>query len=218
MKLNASVFRLALQELDNHLYPDLQFTIAFRHFMKHKVDAETYLASEFGFKKFILVYGIGRTLGAGDECKLNILKAVRTFPFGKSHIENISSLAATIRQQGLSSNVGKGGFGLPRSFCSKLLYVYKPDEIIPYDSYVLKSLTRHTGKPVKDLQQYYDLANEFRLTYFPENGTEVLTLRKKHDDQHLSKMKTLRINPDKLLSWKLADKYLWCEDEVRRKE
>lgn len=174
------------------------------------------MISEFGFKKFLYVYGIGRTIGAGDECKMKILDMIRTFPFKKSHIENITVLAELLRDQGLSSNAAKGNYGLPRSFCSKLLYVYKPDEIIPFDSYVLKSLVRHTGKPVKELQKYYDLADDFRQNYFPEHGAEVRRLRKKHDVQHLVQMKTLRINPDKLFSWKLSDKYLWCENFLTR--
>ncbi len=217
MKLDSDILRVARQELDHHLLPDLQFTTELRLFMKGEMNAETYLVSEFGFKKFILAYGIGRTLGAGDECKLKILHAVRAFPFAKSHVASIASLAETLREQCLSSNAAKGGFGLPRSFCSKLLYVYKPDEIIPYDSYVLKSLVSHSGQSIKDLHQYYDRANEFRFTYFSETGAEVKRLRKKHDALHTSKMKSLHINPDKLFSWKITDKYLWCAEDMRRR-
>ncbi len=216
VKLKTSILRMARTEVDKHLLPDLHYTTAFRGFMKDTLDAETYMAHEFGFKKFIYVYGIGRTLGAGDECKMKILQVIRNFPFAKSHIDTIITLSETLRDLCLSSNASKGGNGLPRSFCSKLLYVYKPDEIIPYDSYVLRSLASHFGEPIKDLHQYYDRANDFRQTYFPEHGAEVRRLRNKHDAQHLAQMKSLRVDADMLFSWKLADKYLWCAEEVKR--
>ncbi|MDQ3016785.1 MAG: hypothetical protein M3R25_08750 [Bacteroidota bacterium] len=216
MKLDPEVLRIARKELTNHLSSDLQYAVALRDFMKNKIDAKTYLESEFGFKKFILAYGIGRTLGAGDESKLKILEIIKSFAFEKSHAGTITSMASYIQMNGLSSNAAKGGYGLPRSFCSKLMYVYKPDELIPYDSYVLKSLVSQFGGSIKELHYYYDRANEFRFTFFPENGVEVRRLRKKHDDLYLTKMKSLRINPDKLFSWKLTDKYLWCEEQMKR--
>lgn len=217
MKLNRDILKLARSEAEHHLLSDFNFTTEFHQFIQDKVDADYYLSSEFGFKKFLNDYGVGRTIKAGDGAKLKLLSIIKTFQYERSHVHNIAALAGKIQSGGLSSNPGKGGPGLPQSFCSKLLYVYKPDELIPYDSYVLKSLQLKTGLQVKALDQYYKYANEFRVEYFPENGTEVMKMLDKKHSQIIPITKKLRLNPNKLLSWKLADKYLWCEHEERRK-
>ena len=214
--MDLKILKLALHELGQHLLPDLHYTIAFHSFLKKEINPKDYLSSEFGFKRFLYVYGIGRTIGAGDECKLKILSLLRNYPFDDHYIDTVTSLAEKIQKRGLSSNAAKGGYGLPRSFCSKLLYVYKPDEIIPFDSYVLKSLETNSGQKIKSIEQYYDMANEFRLIHFSENSAAVKSLREKYDEQHLSMMSSLQLDPDKLYSWKLTDKYLWCEAFMRR--
>lgn len=217
MKLKPKILKIALQEVDHHLVTDLRYTQELHRFIKGSIDAEIYLASEFGFKKFLNDYGVGRTLQAGDIAKSKILNLIKTFSFGKSHIEEIGLLARKIQQEGLSSHSGKGSHGLPQSFCSKFLYVLKPDQLIPYDSYVLKSLQLTTGHPLKSLEQYYEHADQFRRTHFPEKGPEVKKIRDKSDPDFRKQLTSLKINCDKVLSWKLTDKYLWCEHEERRK-
>ncbi len=216
MKLNPQTLKLARHEANYHLMSDLQFTLELHRFLKNKIDLDTYLSSNFGFKKFLYDYGVGRTLKAGDIPKKEILTLIKDFKFGKSHVEEIVVLSNKIQQNGLSSHSGKSGPGLPQSFCSKFLYVLKPDKLIPYDSYVLKSLQLRTGQPIKTLDQYYKTANQLRLQYFPETGREVIQLREKSDPQFRAQMTKLKINVDRLLSWKLTDKYLWCEEYLRK--
>ncbi|MGB4847103.1 MAG: hypothetical protein WBP41_04245 [Saprospiraceae bacterium] len=215
MKLNPRILKLARHEVHHHLMSDLNYTMELHRFMKNAIDLDTYLSSEFGFKKFLNDYGVGRTLKAGDEPKMKILSLIKDFQFGKSHVDEISALAYAIQQNGLSSHSGKSGPGLPQSFCSKFLYVLKPDQLIPYDSYVLKSLQLYTGHPLKTLDQYYEKANHFRIEYFSETSDEVKRIREKSDLQYHAQMSKLKINIDKALSWKLTDKYLWCEHEER---
>ncbi len=195
---------------------DLQFTLELHRFLKDEIDLDTYLTSDSGFKKFLYDYGVGRTLKAGDIPKKAILTLIKNFKFGKSHAEEILALATKIQQNGLSSHSGKSRPGLPQSFCSKFLYVMKPDKLIPYDSYVLKSLQFRTGHLIKTLDQYYETANHLRLQYFPETGREVIQLKEKSDPQFRAQMIKLKINVDRLLSWKLTDKYLWCEEFDRK--
>jgi hypothetical protein len=216
MKLNHKILKLARHEVDHHLMQDLFFTGELHRFMNDTLDVSGYMNSPFGFKKFINDYGIGRTLQGGDAAKIKILNIIKTFPFGNAHVDSISLLAHRIKEKKLSSKSGTGGHGLPQSFASKFLYVYKPDEIIPFDSYVLKSLSIRNGRPPKELDQYYEKANQFRLEFFPETGAEVRNIRKNHDPQAYAMINALQLDPDKLLSWKLTDKYLWCEHEVRR--
>ncbi|MBK9982660.1 MAG: hypothetical protein IPP15_09580 [Saprospiraceae bacterium] len=149
MKLDRQILKLAHHEAHHHLMSDLNYTMELHRFMKDVIDLDTYLSSDFGFKKFLNDYGVGRTLKAGDDPKLKILSLIKDFQFGKSHVQEIAILATKIQQQGLSSQSGKGGPGLPQSFCSKFLYVLKPDQLIPYDSYVLKSLQLTYGLPLK---------------------------------------------------------------------
>lgn len=215
-KLNAKILRYALQELDQHLLPDLLYTSELRRFLKREIKPKHFLDSEYGFKRFLYVYGISRTIGAGDECKLKILSLIRKYPFDDHYIATVTSLAEKIQKQSLSSNAAKGGYSLPRSFCSKLLYVYKPDEIIPFDSYVLQSLEIYYRQKIKSIQQYYQLADEFRNSHFSENSDAIKNLHEKYDALHLDKMTSLEVNPGKLYSWKLTDKYLWCEAELRK--
>ena len=217
VKLNREVLKFARSEAEHHLVPDFNYTAELYRFIQNKIDAQYYLSSDFGFKKFLNDYGVVRTLKAGDEAKLELLSLIKEFQYQRSHVHNIATLAGRIQSNGLSSNSGKGGPGLPQSFCSKLLYVYKPDELIPYDSYVLKSLQLKTSQNVKALDQYYRFANEFRVEYFPEKGDEVMRILEKRDKQFISVTKKLKLNPYKLLSWKLTDKYLWCEEYVRKK-
>ena len=216
MKLNPRILKFALREAEDHLMPDLHFTMELHRFLKDIIDSDTYLSSEFGFKKFLSDYSVGRTIKAGDLPKMQILTIIKDFQFGKSPVQKIELFANTIQQNGLSSNSGKGGPGLPLSFSSKFLYVLKPDQLIPYDSYVLKSLQLRTGLPLKTLDHYYEHANQFRLNYFPETGKEVILLKQKSDPQFRSQISKLKINVDKLLSCKLTDKYLWCEHFLRR--
>lgn len=216
MKLNSQILKLARHEVHHHLMQDLCFTKELHRFMNDVLDMNDYLTSPFGFKKFISDYGIGRTLQGGDGAKIKILKIIKNFPFGNAHADSIALLAHRIKEKRLSSTSGTGKHGSPRSFASKFLYVYKPDEIIPFDSYVLKSLSIRNGRPPKDLNQYYEKANQFRLKFFPETGTEVKNIRNNQDPQANVIIKELQLDPYKLLSWKLTDKYLWCEHEVRR--
>ncbi|MEP6795542.1 MAG: hypothetical protein ABJB16_14535 [Saprospiraceae bacterium] len=217
MKLNPQILKLARHEAHHHLMSDLNFTMELHRFMKNVIDQDTYLSSEFGFKKFLNDYGVGRTLKAGDEPKLKILSLIKEFQFGKSHVDEISNLAYAIQQNGHSSHSGKSGPGLPQSFCSKFLFVLKPDKLIPYDSYVLKSLQLRIGHPLRSLEQYYEHADQFRRTHFPEKGPEVNKIRDKSDPDFRKQLIRLKVNCDKVLSWKLTDKYLWCEHEERRK-
>ncbi|MBK9983272.1 MAG: hypothetical protein IPP15_12865 [Saprospiraceae bacterium] len=179
MKLDRQILKLAHHEAHHHLMSDLNYTMELHRFMKDVIDLDTYLSSDFGFKKFLNDYGVGRTLKAGDDPKLKILSLIKDFQFGKSHVQEIAILATKIQQQGLSSQSGKGGPGLPQSFCSKFLYVLKPDQLIPYDSYVLKSLQLTYGLPLKTLDEYYEKADHFRLRYFSEKSDEVIKIREK---------------------------------------
>lgn len=217
MKLNPHILKLARQEADHHLMSDLNYTMELHRFMKDVIDLDTYLSSDFGFKKFLNDYGVGRTLKAGDDAKLKILNLIKDFQFRKSHVNEIAILSNQIQQCGLSSNSGKGGPGLPQSFCSKFLYVLKPDQLIPYDSYVLKSLQLRTGLPLKSLDLYYEKANHFRIEYFSETSQEVIKFKEKSNPQFHTQMTKLKLDIDKVLSWKLTDKYLWCAHEERRK-
>ena len=217
MKLNSKILRFAREEADQHLLSDLHFSEAFHGFLKNDLDLKSYLYSDFGFKKFLVDYGVGRTLKGGDEAKLKILKLLQKFQFEKNHVVNITSLANLIKQKGLSSNSSSGGPGLPQSFSSKLMYVYRPDEVIPYDSYALKSLQHWVGKSLKGLDQYYTEADRFRLTHFHDTSSDVRKLLDNLDKKILSRFSALQIDPVKMFSWKLTDKYLWCEEYERRK-
>ena len=212
MKINTQILKLARKELDRHFLIDLAFTEELHRFMNNAISIEEFLHSPYGFKKFIADYGVVRTLKAGDEAKAQIVATIKDFSFSSSHIETIVSLALALKQQELSSKSAAGGCGLPRSFVSKLLYVYKPDEIIPFDSYVGKSLEIRTGRSLKELHPYYQEAENFRQKYFPESGAEIKRLREKYHTHLQPAAKKFKLNPDKLLSWKITDKYLWCEE------
>ena len=218
MKLNSQILKLARKEVDHHLVSDLNYTMELHRFMQDKIDLDSYMSSDFGFKNFLYDYKVGRTLKAGDIPKMKILTLIKDYPFGKTHVEEIALLANKIQKNGLSSHSGKSGPGLPQSFCSKFLYVLMPDQLIPYDSYVLKSLQLNTGQSLKTLAHYYEHANHFRLKYFPETSHEVIKINKGIDSQFRSQVSNLKLDLDKLLSWKLTDKYLWCEHDIRRKE
>jgi len=215
-KLNPRILETARNEADQHLLSDLHFAENLHGFLRKEIVVKDYLLSEFGFKKFINDYGVGRTLKGGDEAKLKILKLLQTFPFEQNHVLTIATLAKSIQRKGLSSNSSSGLPGLPQSFSSKLLYVYRPDAIIPYDSYVIKSLQRWSGLTLKTLDQYYAQADQFRLTYFSETSAEVQNKHSHTDKKVITRISALQIDPIKLLSWKLTDKYLWCEEWDRK--
>jgi|GEM_PF-3956681 len=218
MKLSPQILKLALHEAHHHLLSDLYFSETLHGFFKNNIDEKTYLSSEFGFKKFLNDYGVGRTLKAGDDAKLKILRLIQKYPFENNHVNNITSLSNAIKRKNLSSNSSSGEPGLPQSFCSKLLYVFRPDEIIPYDSYVLKSLQIRIGQPIKTLEQYYAEADHFRQSHFYETSKEILKMLDNMDKKLHSRFSALEIDPVKMLSWKLTDKYLWCEEYSRRKK
>jgi hypothetical protein len=216
IKPDPHVLRLARLQAEHHLLPDLLYATALHRFRNDSITLKEYLDGSYGFKNFLTAYGVGRTLMAGDAAKIRILKIIRDFQFGTSHTGSITALAAQLQTKKLSSRTGAGSHGLPRSFASKLLYVYRPDEIIPYDSYVLKSLEIHVCQKLKTLDHYYLQADAFRIQFFPEHGKEVLKLSQKLDKQLHSKIEELQLHTKKLLSWKLTDKYLWCAHEMRR--
>ena len=216
MKLNPQIIKLAKKELDQHLLTDLNYASEFRRFMDRNIGAEEYLNSTSGFKRFLYDYKVGRTLQGGDDAKLKILAMIRDYNFVKPQAATIHSLANAIKDKRLSSMSGNGRHGLPQSFASKLLSVYKPDEVIPYDSYALKSIEHHINKKLKDLSSYYEAIENFRAQYFPEKSKDVELIRKNIDRSIRQKMDELRLDAGMLLSWKLTDKYLWCDHSVRR--
>ncbi len=216
MKLNSQILKLAKKEVGHHLEADLNYAGEFRRFMSKGIEAHEYMESPHGFKRFLYDYRVGRTLQAGDDAKMEILSMIRDFNFGYPYHLTIKMLATAIREKRLSSKSGTGGHGLPQSFASKLLSVYKPDEVIPYDSYALKSLELNTKRKLKELASYYEAVENFRIEYFPEKSQEVKLIKKNIDKSIRLKMLELNLNVDKLLSWKLTDKYLWCDHYVRR--
>ena len=216
MKLHPHILRLARQEVDQHLADDLRYAVMLHRFLHEGLDKKEYLYAEYGFKQFLNDYGVGRTLHAGDAAKLKILKVIREFPFHGSPVEIIMELAHVLQKKKLSSGTAASGPGLPRSFASKLLYVYRPDQVIPFDSYVRKSLEVRTGQKLTDLSDYFHEAEAFRQTHFAEHKSEVQRARRKYESHILPLLSTTVFDPDKMLSWKFTDKYLWCEEYARR--
>jgi hypothetical protein len=215
MKLDPKILKLAINEVNQSLLQDLHFASALNDFLQKTIDAEEYLNTQHGFKKFLYDYRVGRTLQAGDEAKLKILAVIKKFRFKPSHVDNISLLAAKIKDQGLSS--GAHGPVLPQSFASKFMSIYKPDEVVPYDSYALKSIEFRSGRKIKELAHYYQAVDKFRNEYFDESSSEIKQLAYRQDSNIRDMIATLNLNHEKLLSWKLTDKYLWCEFLVRKK-
>jgi len=213
MKLDTKVLKLAQNEVNDSLFQDLNFSTALHDFLKKTIDAEEYLNTLHGFKKFLYDYRVGRTLQAGDEAKLKILGVIKKFRFKPSHVENISLLAGRIKDQGLSS--GAHGPGLPQSFASKLMSIYKPDEVIPFDSYALKSIELRSGQKIKELAHYYQEVENFRNEYFAESSPSILKLTSHQDAKIRTMTSALKFKHETMLSWKLTDKYLWCEYKVR---
>jgi hypothetical protein len=216
MKLNTIILRLARRDVMEHMLPDLHYSTIFRKFLNDDLGPKDYLDTAYGFRDFLNAYGVGRTLKAGDPAKLKILKIIREHSFSNSHVQTIQTLAGHLQKKKLSSRSGTGTHGLPRSFVSKLLYVYRPDEIIPFDSYVLKSLETLTGRKLKTLDEYYTAADQFRMRFFPESGSEIGKLLVHPDPQFISMTTDLQFDIATLLSWKLTDKYLWQEHNLRR--
>jgi hypothetical protein len=121
MKLDPKIRKLAINEVNQSLLPDLHFASALNDFLQKSINAEEYLNVQHGFKKFLYDYRVGRTLQAGDEAKLKILGIIKKFRFKPSHVDNISLLAAKVRDHGLSS--GAHGPGLPA--CLQFMSIYK---------------------------------------------------------------------------------------------
>lgn len=216
MKLDPKILKLAKQELNQHLLSDLAYTEELHRFMQGQIGDEEYLHSPIGFKRFLFDYKVGRTLQAGDKAKIKILDIIRSTPHCDSHVETISSLANTLRNKKLSSRSGNRSHGLPQSFASKWLTIYRPDQIIPFDSYALKSIQLRTGLRPKDLTQYFEAVENFRTEFF-EKGSKALNSLTLEDKRSIhQKVKSLKLDFDLLLSWKLTDKYLWCEEYLRR--
>jgi len=215
MKLDPKILKLASNEVNQSLLQDLHFASALQDFLQKSIDAEEYLNVQHGFKKFLYDYRVGRTLQAGDEAKLKILALIKKFRFKPSHVTNISLLAGQIRDRGLSS--GAHGPGLPQSFASKLMSIYKPDEVVPYDSYALKSIELRSGQRIKELAYYYQAVENFRAEYFDESSSIINKLADAQDSKIREMSSSLNLNHERLLSWKLTDKYLWCEFLVRNK-
>lgn len=217
MKLDPQILKFARQEVSHHLLPDLAFTEELHRFLDDIIGLEEYLESPCGFRKFLFDYKVGRTLQAGNDAKLKILRIIRSHKPGTTHVDTISLLAHAIRQKKLSSKSGNGGYGLPKSFASKLLTVRSPDRLIPYDSYALKSLELRRGHRLKDLHQYYAAVEDFRMSFFQESSKHVHDLMPDKDKTFQKLSRALNLDSDRLLSLKLTDKYLWCEEYLRRK-
>ena len=218
MKLNKQILAFAHSEADQHLLTDLQFAANLHRFRNGEMSLKDYLNAPHGFKRFLFDYRVGRTLQAGDEAKKKILRIILKFQFSERHEESIAKLATLLKAKELSSRAGTGAFGLPQSFASKLLSIYKPDEVIPFDSYALNAIELHTGSRIKGLEKYYQEVELFRLAYFPETHQEILKIRKRTVPEVLLLIKDLNLNAERLLSWKLTDKYLWCDEYLRRRQ
>ena len=216
MKLDPKILNLAKLELNHHILSDLAYTEELHRFMQDKIGHEEYLNSPVGFKRFLFDYKVGRTLQAGDKAKFQILDIIKSTSFGDSHADTISNLANAIRIKKLSSRLGNGRHGLPQSFASKWLTILRPDQIIPYDSYALKSIQIHTGRRIKNLPQYFEAVENFRNEFFSEKSKLVRQVILPDPKSVGKKVKALDLDLDRLLSWKLTDKYLWCEEYLRR--
>lgn len=216
MKLDATTLSFARIEVDHHLLGDLNFTLQFYRFATNAISAKEYLDTSYGFKKFLYDYRVGRTIQAGDAAKLSILRIIKRLPANQSPVETIALLADAIRSKALSTVAVSGKYGLPQSFASKLLSIQKPDEVIPYDSYALKSINTITGSNHKSLLRYYEGVDIFRTEHFPEGSKEIQRIKLKEEKMILELMAQLHLDPEKVLSWKLTDKYLWCMEALRR--
>jgi hypothetical protein len=212
------IIGFALREVDHHLLSDLYFARQLHAFLNDELTLNDYLHGESGFRRFLYDYRVGRTLQAGDKAKVSMLKLIRSFPFTDSHVADITALATAFQKKRMSTISINGRYGFPQSFASKLMSVYRPDGVIPYDSYALKSIEAIRGIKVKSLAQYYDAIDEFRRHYFAHGSRETRRIKLNDEKEVRYLVDMLNLDMDKMLSLKLTDKYLWCmEAEQRRR-
>ena len=217
MKISKRLLREAIAFHHRSLLPDLLYTQTVRSFLNQSMSAEEYLGAERGFNRFLYDYGVGRTIAAGKDKKIQLLEALRGYSFPLKNIPiEIEAFALQLQQAALSSNAPNGSKTLPLSFTSKMLFVMRPDTVMPYDSFARNSLSVYAGKPVKTLESYYQYAGEFRDIIEKTISAELKTLHQGMQPEAKKLCKLLLLQPDEHLLWRITDKYLWKMDEVRR--
>jgi hypothetical protein len=218
MKISKRLLRVAIAFHQRSLLPDLLYTQTVRSFLKKAISAQEYLEAEKGFNRFLYDYGVGRTIAAGVEKKIELLETLQRFDFPLKHIPGeIERFALQLQQAALSSNGPKGIKTLPLSFTSKLLFIMHPDTVMPYDSFARNSLGVFAGKLIKTLEAYYLYAGEFKHVIEKAISPEIKSLHKNMQREEKKLCKELDLLADQHLLWRVTDKYLWVMDDVKRK-
>lgn len=218
MKISKRLLREAIAFHHRSLLPDLQYTQTVRSFLKQSITAQEYLEADKGFNRFLYDYGVGRTIAAGLDKKIEVLKALQRYSFPLEHIPSeIETFASQLQQAALSSNGPKGIKTLPLSFTSKLLFIMHPDTVMPYDSFARNSLGVFAGKPIKTLEAYYQHAGEFKHVIEKAIASDMKLFYQNMQTEEKKLCKELQLRGDEHIVWRITDKYLWVMDDVRRK-
>jgi hypothetical protein len=218
VKINKKLLREAIAFHHRSLLPDLLYTQTVRLFLTQAISAQEYLEAEKGFNRFLYDYGVGRTIAAGAEKKIQLLEALRHYSFPLKNIPaEIEAFASGLQQAALSSNAPNGSKTLPLSFTSKLLFIMHPDTVMPYDSFARNSLSVFAGKPVKTLESYYKHAGEFKQLMGKKIEADMKALHKEMQPAEKKLCKVLALDPDEHLVWRITDKYLWKMDDLKRR-
>ena len=176
---------------------DLAFFNEFQRFAENKITPQEY-SSDYprSFQDFLNSFKVTRTLkkGATEE----LLKISKCW-FDEGHFLNVNGLVEKIEKAGIVH-------GRPVSMASKIMFLMKPELILPYDSRAKKTLDM---KPHEiDYTEYLTRAQKFEnihldmMTIWLEAASEKLEVVEKD-------FPGLKIPFPKVRKMRFLDKLLW---------
>ncbi len=133
----------AKKELQNEMESDRNFSLKFHEFLKSyqskkddKILEEYHNIEKVGFSRFLYEFSINRNIKSDLDSRKKIIEILVGGIFNGSNIDN---LAKAIQKKELTVKRKSGNHDLPISLTSKVFFLYRPDNFVPYDSYVIKA-------------------------------------------------------------------------------
>jgi hypothetical protein len=129
---------------------DLEFFLSFQRFDRGGRKDEGYYANTPGsFQRFINSYQVARTIEAGQT--LELLTICMQW-HDKQQWMDVSGLASAINERIITH-------GFPLSLASKVMFLMRPEEVLPFDKRAKNTLEIKESRP--DYRAYHQMALDF---------------------------------------------------------
>lgn len=129
---------------------DLEFFLSFQRFDRGGRKDEGYYANTPGsFQNFINNYQVARTL---EEGQTRELLAICMQWHDRKQWMDVSGLASEVNKSGITH-------GFPLSLTSKVMFLMRPEEVLPFDRRAKNTLEIKESRP--DYRAYHQMALDF---------------------------------------------------------